>query len=379
LRATFALLATGLALLPMSAGAVDPAWEPWVAVPGLFDLGGPRSDGTILVAGSAGLETVNQAGVASPFARGQGGYRAGGGEAYLAISPGLHVASAGCDFATDDTFILRLQRPTGITRVDAAGRQAVSFANVNAPGLNGITFDTIGSFDHRLLATSTVNGKTELVAIDCTGAVQVITKTAPVVEGGLAVAPPAFGIFGGSLIAPDELSGIIWSVGPDGTSHQVVASGLPKGGDTGVEAAAFVPPGFSRGGYVYFSDRATKGNPHPGTDHVLRLSSTDLVAAGVRDGDLLAATEGGASMIDVRCDVSCRVATVVGTPTTAHGEGHLVFTFVQPAPPPRTAPTQVPAAKGSGANNAANSAIAVLAIVAAISVAGWLILSRRRE
>jgi hypothetical protein len=372
------MLAIGmLALLPVSAGAADPSWQPWVTVPGVFDLGGPRSDGTILAAGSGGLFTLNQAGAVAPFAS---GYRGDdGAEAYLAVSPGLHVASTGCDFARDDTYILRLHQPTGITRVDATGAQIGSLANANVPGMNGIAFDTIGSFDHRLLATGTIKGKTELVAIDCNGAVQVITKTGPVLEGGLAVAPSAFGIFGGSLIAPDELSGIIWAVGPDGTSHQVVASGLPKGGDIGVEAVAFVPPGFTAGGYLYYSDRATSGNPHPGTNHVLRLSSTDLVAAGVRDGDLLAATEGGASMIDVRCDVSCRVATIVGTPTTAHGEGHLVFTFIQPAPPAQSGSKQVPATNGTASNNPVNSAIAILAIVGVISVAGWLILSRRRD
>ena len=108
------------------------------------------------------------------------------------------------------------------------------------------------------------------------------------------------------------------------------------GQDTGVESLGFVPAGFtSRGGYVYYYDRATPGNPHAGTDHVLRLSSADLVAAGVADGDLLAATEGGASMIDVRCAPSCQVTPVVSTPTTAHGEGHLIFTMApQSAPSP---------------------------------------------
>jgi hypothetical protein len=197
-------------------------------------------------------------------------------------------------------------------------------------------------------------------------------------EGGIAVAPAGFGIFGGSLIAPDELSGVIWSVGPDGTNHQLVASGLPRGGDIGVESVAFVPPGFSRGGYLYYSDRLTPSNPHPGTDHVLRLSSVDLAAAGVQDGDLLAATEGGAAMIDVRCDTSCHVTTVVGTPTTAHGEGHLVFTINQGESPIPSPSPEVTASAAARAGSAANTAIGIMAIVAVISVGAWLVLSRRR-
>ena len=173
------------------------------------------------------------------------------------------------------------------------------------------------------------------------------------------------------------MSGKIYAVAPDGTSTLVVSSGLPAGGDIGVESVAFVPAGFTRGGYLYYSDRATPGNPHPGTDHVLRLSSSDLVAAGVQEGDLLAATEGGASMIGVRCDPSCRVFTVVGTPTTAHGEGHLVFATTQVASP--SPPLRLPPSQPTAANNAANTAIRILAVIAVISFAAWLLLSRRRS
>jgi hypothetical protein len=128
------------------------------------------------------------------------------------------------------------------------------------------------------------------------------------------------------LIAPDELSGKIYAIEPDGVVRVVALSGLPAGPDTGVESLGFVPRGFMRRGQVYYSDRATPGNPHPGTDSLLRLSASALFAAGVRDGDLLAATEGGATMIAVRCRAICHVSTVVGTPSTSHGEGHIQFT-----------------------------------------------------
>jgi hypothetical protein len=367
-----------LALWPSTALAA-PAWEQWQAVTGVFDLGGPRSDGSLLVAGSAALYRLSPDGTLAPFARGPGGYADDpGAEAYLTVSPGLSDA-AGCSFAKDDTFILRLHSPVGVTRVDATGSQTGSFANVAAPSLNGIAFDTTGSFHHALLVTGTVSGKTEVAAIDCGGQVQVITRTAPVVEGGLAVAPPAFGAFGGELIAPDELSGIIWAIAQDGTARQLAISGLAKGQDTGVESVGFVPPGFARGGYLYYADRATANNPHPGTDHILRIASADLVEAGVRDGDMLVATEGGASLIDVRCDTSCQVTTVVATPTIAHGEGHLAFTLAQAgAPTPTRSPVLEPPAPAGSVPFGAYLALAA-AVVAALAVTGLAIGAQRRR
>ena len=157
---------------------------------------------------------------------------------------------------------------------------------------------------------------------------------------------------------------------------QVVNSGLPKGGDIGVESVTFVPPGFtSRGGFVYYSDRATPGNPHPGTDHVLRLSSADLAAAGVQDGDMLAVVEGGVSMIDVRCSTTCQVTPVVSTPTTGHGEGHIAYTLMPlPTPPPKTAAS--PAHTRSNVPGAPFVALAG-ALAAALAVA--LIAATRRR
>lgn len=369
-----------VALAPLTAAGA-PAWEQWQAVPGVFDLGGPRADGSLLVAGKAALYTLTPDGTLSPFARGAGGYRDDpGAEAYLATSPGL--SGSGCTFARDDIFILRLHTPVGVTRVSASGDETGSFANLDAPSLGGIAFDTVGTFGHRLLVTGSVSGKTEVAAIDCTGAVQVITRTAPVVEGGIAVAPMSFGSFGGALIAPDELSGIIWAIRPDGSSAQVVNSGLPKGGDIGVESVDFVPAGFAKGGYAYYADRATPGNPHPGTDHVLRLSSADLMAAGVQEGDLLAATEGGATVIDVRCDSSCRVTTVIGTPTAAHGEGHLAFTLtLTPSPHPTTSPSA--SAKPAAASSTPGIPPLIVLLFGAVVGAGAALLAvfaiRRRR
>ena len=163
-----------LALWP-SAVSAAPAWEQWQSVAGVFDLAGPRSDGSLLVAGSAALYTLSTDGTLTPFARGAGGYADDpGAEAYLAVSPGL--SGAGCAFAKDETFILRLHAPLGVTRVDATGLHTGSFANLDTPFPNGIAFDTSGLFNHALLVTGSVSGKTEVAAIDCNGQVQVVTQ-----------------------------------------------------------------------------------------------------------------------------------------------------------------------------------------------------------
>jgi hypothetical protein len=167
----------------------------------------------------------------------------------------------------------------------------------------------------------------------------VITRSAPALEGGLAVAPSTFGAFGGALIAPDELSGKIYAITAAGAVSIVAKPSLKVGADIGVEGVGFVPAGFmSRGGAAYFADRLARNNPHPGSDSLLRLTSEQLGSAGVNDGDLLAATEGGATLVAVRCDASCKVIPVVTKETRAHGEGHIAF-VMNPAPPSPIAST----------------------------------------
>src|SRR5215467_3285493 len=317
--AVLALLLAGLA----PADVEGPVWESWRHIAGVFDVVGPRSDGRLLVAGSGRLLLVDRMGTVVPFAT--------GAEAYLAVSPGLHVTGGGCDFAPDEAFVLRLHQPFGVTRVSTSGIAQPFAAIAGTESLNGIAFDTTGRFDHRLLVSGPVHGRTAIVAIDCRGRAQVITDAAPALEGGLAVAPSGFGAFGGALVAPDELSGRIYAIDPDGKVQTVAESGLATGGDIGVESVGFVPSGFTRGGKLYYADRATANNPHPGTDSLLRLDAHTLTRLGVRDGDMLAATEGGATMIAVRCAATCSVTQIIGTQTTTHGEGHLLAVAGQPA------------------------------------------------
>ncbi len=332
-RRALVVLAALSALLasPASASSTPLAWERWQHIGGVLDLVGPRADGqAVVAAGGKVLKLDLSTGRLEQLAGGAGGYtNPNGGEPYIALSPGLEVPAVGCSFARDDLFVLQLKPAGGVLRIDRDGR-VHTFATVDGvESLNGITFDTTGRFGHRLLVTGPSHGSTVVAAIDCRGQVKHITDAGPVVEGGLAVAPAGFGSFGGDLIAPDELGGNIYAIAPDGSSTILVRSGLPSGGDIGVEGVGFVPPGFAAGGAAYFADRSTPGNPHPGTDSLLRLSAQSLAGAGVREGDLLAATEGGAALITVRCRTTCQVTKLVEG-DTAHGEGRVLVLAARP-------------------------------------------------
>jgi hypothetical protein len=370
-RAAALLVAIAAALNAAPAAAAPPHWQPVARIGGIFDVGGPQNDGRLVVAGAGQLYLVDPQGVATPFAQGPGGYADDkGGEAYLTLSHGLHPGGPGCDFQPGDVYILRLHAPLGITKIDVNG-QKTAFATIpGVQSLNGIAFDTVGFFGHRLLATGAAGGgKTEVAAVDCNGGVQVLTRNAPTLEGGLDVAPIGFGAFAGKLIAPDEYSGNLYAIGADGSSSLVARSGLPTGGDIGVESVGFVPPGFMAGGSVFYADRATPGNPHPGTDSLLRLTSSDLAGGGVQDGDLLAATEGGATLIDVRCGTACTVTKVIENATTAHGEGHLAFIVtiqkVDSSPSALPTPSPTPAPKP-----APHSPAATVALIVTLAVLG---------
>ena len=168
----------------------------------------------------------------------------------------------------------------GIVLIGADGR-ARRFASL--PGTvtpTGITFDATGHFGYKLLVTASSHAETTVLAIDCAGGVRAITSQAPAMEGGIAVAPASFGRYGGDLIAPGETSGRVFAIGPDGSVVTLVVSGLPHGGDIGVESAGFVPPGFSAGDAAYLADRFSKGNRHPGTDSILRLPHGCLAGSG---------------------------------------------------------------------------------------------------
>jgi hypothetical protein len=289
-------------------------WTPLVHVSRPLDVVGPRAGGSMVLAAAGRLSLLTRAGRVQRYAA---GYRSSGGEEpYIALSPG------GC-FGAGAVYALRLTAPRGVVAIDAAGRTR-RLASLNAPGLiDGIAFDRTGSFGGRLLVTINAGRRTTVDAIDCRGRLTVVTRRAPQVEGGIAVAPRTFGRFAGDLIAPSEATGQIWAITPRGQSILVARSGLPHGGDIGVESEAFVPSGAQE---ALLADRLTPGNRHPGDDVVLRLSAAALRSAGARPGDLLVATEGGALTDDVRCTESgCQVRFVASGPAIAHGEGHIAF------------------------------------------------------
>jgi hypothetical protein len=317
----------GSILAPALAERSLPArWHSYLHVPAVVDLTPPRTDGSLTVAADGALSTLHLGAQPTPFARGPDGYATQQGpEPYIALGAGETPEAAGCSFPADDVFALEPGDAPGVIEVDAQGH-ARRFADLERGTMpNGIAFDDVGRFGHRLLVTAAVPGGTALFAFDCTGSMTTITRRAPVLEGGIEVAPSSFGRFGGDLIAPDEQSGRVYAVGPGGAVRTVARSGLPHGQDIGVESAGFVPPGFGRTWSAYLADRRSPGNPHPGTDSILRLSGGGLVNAGVRPGDLLVASEGGAQTIAIRCDRRCSVRHIANGPAPAHAEGHIVF------------------------------------------------------
>jgi hypothetical protein len=313
------------------AGAAPSAvgqWRLLVQAPGIVDVAGPLADGRLVLSTQTGLFLLRPGGAAEPFANGPGGYTAGGGEPYIALASSSRVWGVrGCSFEASDVFALDAGSAPGIFRVLPSGQASRFLDFPSGVFPSGIAFDRFGRFGYRLLVTATSDTGTTLYAIDCLAHPSVIAQGGPHVEGGIVVAPPSFGRFGGRLIAADENTGRIYAFGRDGTVTPVADSGLPAGGDIGVEALGFVPRRVAAG---YFSDLGAPGSPTQGDNGLLVLRGRDLAQASLRAGELLAAAEGGGATIAVSCAASCTVRRVAdGLPAT-HGEGHL--TFAAPLP-----------------------------------------------
>jgi hypothetical protein len=293
-------------------------WSTLVHLSRPLDVAVGRSDGAVVVAAAGKLYLLQRSGALTRYAP---AYQSPGGEeAYIAVPAAGH---RGCSFGVNTVYAIRLQKGRGITRI--AGGRVQRFATVTAPGLiDGIAFDETGRFGYRLIVTINHGLTTTVDAIGCRGEVSTITTNAPRVEGGIAVVPSSFGRFAGDLIAPDETGGRIFAITPRGNSILVANSGLPHGGDIGVESEAFVPA--DPHAEMLVADRLTPGNRHPGDDVLLRLPFSALRAAGVLPGDLLVTTEGGALTDAVRCGpTGCAVHYVAQGPAQAHGEGHIGF------------------------------------------------------
>ena len=349
-------------------------WEQWQPEQAVVDVAGPLSSGDLVVAAGPHLFRVSPDGTQSDLSP---AYSAPpftpppGAEAYIAVVP-LDPTGRWFGFTTDTVFAIRPGTPSTVVKIAPGGRPSTFATLPQAGALNGIALDTTGRFAHRLLVSGNLSGgHTAVVALDANGNQTTLTTTAPVFEGGLTVAPMSFPKFGGDLIAPDELSGRVLAIGPTGGSSLVANSSTPSGQDTGVEGAAFVPSGFLAAGTAYTADRATPGNPHPGTDTLLRLQGAAFATAGVREGDILLSTEASDRIVDIRCAPDCSAQTIGMGQSVAHGEGHLLLVpggaaaAHTPSAPPLPAPV---AAGGAGVPLVP----VVLAAAAVVLAFGWL-------
>ena len=242
-------------------------WRPFAAVHGVVDLSSPRADGRLTLAVNGRLGLLRVGGSVSSFAAGYA--TATGGEPYIALSAGQRVPGAGCAFRRDDVYALEpASVAPGVVRIDTSGRvrRVATLANGAFP--NGVAFDSVGAFGHRLLVTAAIGGGNALYALDCRGRLRTVAASMPRVEGGMAVAPRGFGRFGGQLIAADEILGNLIAVDARGRARILARSGLPGGGDIGVESLGFVPPGFAHRTVALLADRSIPASAHPGTDSI---------------------------------------------------------------------------------------------------------------
>jgi hypothetical protein len=312
-----------------------------MSLPGVVDVVGPRPDGTLVAAAAGRLFLVRpQDGTASPF----GGYATDPGpESYIAMAPGLEVTGAGCRFEEGEIYALELGRPPqAIVRVGLDGTASRFVETPPTDLLTGIAFDATGRFGNNLLVTGRRSDRTVLFSIDCRGRLRTLTESAPLLEGGIAVAPQLFGQHGGDLIGADENTGNVVFIRFDGTSGILVKPDLPAGGDIGVESVGFLPPGFiGRGGTAYVADRRSPGSPTAaaggeapteGTDSIWRLTSEHFSQVAIDENDLLVSTEANGRTVVVRCRETCRIFPL-GQAPGSHIEGHITV-VLEPAPPP---------------------------------------------
>lgn len=313
--------AAALAVAQAAAGGTG-AWRIGVHAPGIVDVAGPRADGRLVLSTKTGLFLLRPGGAPEPFAAGSG-YVAGGGEPYLALAPRSGVSGVACSFRRDDVYVLDAGATPGVVRVTASGGTAARIVDFPAGTFpSGIAFDRYGRFGYRLLVTVVVGDATTLDAIDCRGRVTPIVQGGPHVEGGIVVAPPGFGRFGGDVIAADEDTGRVYAFERDGEVALVAQPQLASGPDRGVEALGVVPRAATA---AYLSDLGAPGSPTQGDDSLLVLSRRDLARAKVRPGDVLAAAEGGGTTVAIRCAAACTVRPVATAPPETHAEGHIAL------------------------------------------------------
>jgi hypothetical protein len=328
-----AAMLLAFAAAPALAGAAVP-WQKFLKAEGggrINDIVGPDSKNRLTISAGIHLWRVGRNHKQVQFVKPHDGGRLGylpdrpKFEHYIAQVPPVHCGS----FATDDIWGISGPRPrlVRITRKGVFKRGVSLPANLEP---TGIVFDTVGDFGFRLLVTESdpATGATSVWAIGCPGLspIQVVAPQPFHLEGGLAIAPPGFGAFGGWLLGTDEGFSSINGASASGAMQEVFRPpGVPIGGDVGLESLAAVPPGLDATSAAYISDRRTPGNEQPGNGLMLTVGWPALESQGVQAGDVLATTEGGALTYDIRCNPGCSSFPVAYGQPDAHVEGHLVF------------------------------------------------------
>ncbi|MDX6564858.1 MAG: hypothetical protein QOE10_520 [Gaiellales bacterium] len=304
----------------------QPAWQGWMSVQGVVDIAGPRSDGRFVVAARGMLFLSRLAdGQLSPYPVSGPAYSTNPTlEPYLVVAgPQQRVTAARCSFPRDTVYAIEPAGHPAVRAIAPDGRVRRLAAVPGVKTLNGIAFDSGGRFGGRLLVVGlTADDHGVLVTVDCRGRTRIVTRSAPHLEGGLAIAPNGFGSFAGDLLAPDESAGRLLALSPAGRVRDVVAPIQPAGGDIGVESLGVVPASF---GAAYLADRSAPGNANPGHNAILRLTGSSLRGAGVAAGDLLVTLEGGGETLDVHCTTTCTAHPVATAPALTHAEGSIAF------------------------------------------------------
>ena len=281
-------------------------WRVLLKVPAIVDVAGPRADGQLV------LSTQERALSPAP-GRGRAAVRDRARRLHGRRRRAVHRARVRLARLGRRRVLVRAgRRVRARRRLDARGRpragravrRLASSTSRPAPSPPGSH-----STATAVSATGCSSPRRETTARrPCTrstasGHVSVIAQGAPLVEGGIVVAPPSFGRFGGRADrAPTRTAAASMPSAATARSNLVAESGLPAGGDIGVEALGFVPSRVGRGAAVYFSDLGSPGSPTQGDDSLLVLRGQDLARAALRGGELLAAMEGGGTTIAVRCD-----------------------------------------------------------------------------
>jgi len=305
-----ALAALALGLVGLAAPA-QPAWRELVHSPGIVDVV-KLGDGTLVVSTRSGLFELHGS-TLQPFARTY--TPADGGEQYAAAAA-AGVRASGCSWHVNDVFVLDASATPGVIRVPRGG-DAARFHDFPRGGFpSGIAWDGVGRFGHRLLVTVLVKDRTTLYALDCRGRAAVIRRAGPRVEGGIVVAPPSFGAYGGNLIAANEVNGAIYAYDAHGRARVVARPNVRAGPDLGIEALGFPGAGATT---AYLADLGAPGSPTEGSDSLLFLQGTFAKSA------LVAVSEGGATTVAVRCAYKCTTRQIADGPDRTHAEGHLVF------------------------------------------------------